>query len=152
MIGRHVSNGYPATRIHRLLRAAADEPVPALTPEERAVENRQRQLSEQPFAVTFQQLAQPVPALRDLEERARTHPKSFLRELSPLERLLGGPGARARQFWITVGMRKAVQPLVGPSSGVSYPVFSSPAAVNSVDRYLWQIAGIDPHSWGPSGS
>jgi hypothetical protein len=83
LIGRHVSNGYPATRIHRLLRAAADEPVLALTPEERAVKNRQRQLSEQPFAVTFQRLAQQVPAPRDLEEPARTHPKSFLCELCP---------------------------------------------------------------------
>ena len=137
MISRHVSNGYPATRIYRLLRAAADEPVPTLTPEERAVKNRQPQLSERPFSVTFQQLALQVPALRDLEQRARTHPESFMRELSPLERLLGGPGARARQFRITVGMRKAVQRLVGPSSGVSDPVASSPAAVSSVDRYLW---------------
>ena len=64
LIGRHVSNGYPATRIHRLLRAAADEPVP--------------------------------------ESPTRSSPR------------------------------------LRPS--------------NSVDRYLWQIAGIDPHSWGPSES
>jgi hypothetical protein len=151
-VGGLLTNGYPATRIHRLLLAAVDQPVPALTEQEACVESRQRQLSEQPPSVTFGQLAEQVPALRELEQRARTDPKSFLRELSPLEHLLGGPGGQAaQQFRITVGMKKAVQRLVGPSAGLSDPVLSSPAAVSSANRYLWRVAGIDPRSWGPSG-
>lgn len=146
-VAAQLRHGYPATRIHRLLLTAVGEPVPVPPEEELAVEDGQRQLSKQPWSVTFQQLAEHVPALRDLERRARTDPKSFLRELSPLEHLLGGRGARAQQFRITVGMKKAAQRLVGPSAGLSDPVLSSPSAVVSIDRYLWEVAGIDPRSW-----
>src|SRR3954469_18836587 len=45
----NVHEGYPYTRIYRLRRAAADEPLPEPTIEEAAIEARQRQLWEPPF-------------------------------------------------------------------------------------------------------
>jgi hypothetical protein len=102
--------------------------------------------------VAFQQLAEQVPGLRDLERRARTDPKSFLRELSPLEHLIGGLGARAQQFRITLGMQKAVQGIVGPSAGLTDPVLSSRSALLAVNEYLREAAEIDFGSWGPPGS
>jgi hypothetical protein len=83
--GAYIENGYPATQMRRLLWAATGQPIQAPTAEETAVENRQRQLAEQPPSAAFQQLAEQVPELRDLDQRARTNPKSFLRELSPLK-------------------------------------------------------------------
>ena len=150
-VARTVKSGYPATRIHRLLLTAADEPVAAPTAAEAAAEDRQRQLAEQPFSVSFQQLAEQVAGLRELEELARTAPESFLRELSRLERLLGGRAAPgAQQFRTTLGMQKAVRRLVGPSSGLSDPILSSSSAERAVTRYLWQVAEIDPRKWGPT--
>jgi hypothetical protein len=139
--------------MHRLLLAAADEPVASPTAAEAAAEERQRQMVQEPYSVSFQQLAEQVPGLRDLEELARTAPQGFLRELSTLERLLGGRRApAAQQFRITLGMQKAVRRLVGPSSGLSDPILASSSAVSAVTRHLWQVAEIDPSTWGPSSS
>src|SRR5829696_5258519 len=81
-MAKNADGGYPASRQYRLLCAAAGEQVPAPTPEEAAVEERQRQLWVQPFAVSFLQLAEQVPALADVEERAQRDPESFIRDLS----------------------------------------------------------------------
>jgi hypothetical protein len=147
-------SGYPASRIYRLLLEAADAPLPAMTAEEAAVEEREKKLSTESASVSFEQLAEQVPALRALEQQARTASSTFLTELSPVERLMfGGLQPRGRgseEFRITAGIKKAVQRLLGPSSGQSDPVLASRAAANAVEKYLWEVAGIDPHNWGPS--
>src|SRR6476620_4138603 len=66
VVGNKPEDGYPATRIYRLLREAAGDVVQAPTDEQRAVEDRQRQLWEQPLEESFGQLAAQVPELREL--------------------------------------------------------------------------------------
>lgn len=151
LLAEKADSGYPAAREYRLLRAAAGDPVPELTAEEQATEARQRQLWQQPLEVSFRQLAQQVPALEDLEQRARSDPDSFLRELSFRESgMVGRTPPRKlgdRESRIVWGMEKAVKRLLGPSSGLSDPVLASPAAERAAAFYLRQAAGIDPQKW-----
>jgi hypothetical protein len=148
VMGRHAAHGYPATRIYRLLRAAADDPVHVPTDEEAAVEATQRQLWEQPVRDSFHLLAEQVAELRQLEQRARDHPESFLRELTARESgVIGGtpPGnPHDRQVGVRMGIDKAVKRLVGPDSGLADPVLSSAAAERAARSHLREVAGIDP--------
>ena len=136
--------------MHRLLLAAAGETVAAPSEEVAAVEERQRQLLEQPPRLTFEQLAEVVPALRDLERRARSDPGGFLRELSEFERSFGGPKEpeAAEQFRIALGIRRAVSRVVGPFAAHPDPVVTSPWAEFPVTKYLWAVANIDRTGWG----
>lgn len=149
-VGRRAGNGYPAAPMHRLLLAAAGEDVAAPSEEVAAVEQRQRQLLEQPPPVTFEQLADVVPALRDLERRASSDVAGFLRELSEFERSFGGPEEpqAAEQFRIALGIRRAVSRLVGPFAEHPDPVVASPWAEFPVTEYLWAVATIDRTGWG----
>jgi hypothetical protein len=108
------------------------------------VENAQRQLWHQPPSATFDQLARRLPELRRLDQRPRTDRTSFLRELSPIERLLGGLGVKGQRFRIALGLQKAVRRLVGPAAGFSDPVLSSRAALIAVSKHLRQVAEAGP--------
>ncbi|MGY1602464.1 hypothetical protein [Geodermatophilus sp. SYSU D00815] len=151
LTAHRAGRGYPASREHRLLRAAAGDPLPAPTAEEMAVEARQRQLWEEPFDWSFRLLAEQVPGLRDLELRARTDADSFLRELSFRESGMIGRtpprNPRDRQMRSVWGMDKAVKRLLGPDSGLPDPVLASPAAERAAAFYLRQAAGIDLRQW-----
>lgn len=149
-VGRSAGNGYPAAAMHRLLLAAAGETVAAPTEETAAVEERQRQLLEQPPGLTFEQLAEAVPDLRDLERRASSDPGGFVRELTDFERSFGGPKEpkAAEQFRIALGIRRAVGRVVGPFAEHPDPVVASPWAEFPVTEYLWAVAHIDRTGWG----
>src|SRR4051794_3771829 len=120
---KSVDRGYPHTRLHRLLREAAGQPLPPLRAEEQELMNRQRQLREQPASVSFDQLAADEPALRDLERQAREDPESFVRDLSFGESGMIGKTLprkqRDRQLVITRGIDKAVSVLLGPGSAAT---------------------------------
>src|SRR3954454_5575011 len=91
LIVRSLDKGYPYTRIYRLLRAAADDPLAAPTDREAAAEAEQRRLWTQPSVVSFAELAERVPALAELEQRAQQDPESFIRDLSFRESgMIGG--------------------------------------------------------------
>jgi hypothetical protein len=152
VMAQRVNSGYPSSRIYRLLRAAADDPVPALTDAETAVESRQQQLWNQPFDVSFRQLAEQVPELRKLERSVRTDPGSFLRGLTFRDTgRIGGPPSRADrqdgQMLILRALQKAIRRLVGPRSGLADPVLASAAAERAVWHYLREASGIDPRTW-----
>jgi hypothetical protein len=141
---------YPHSRVYRWLRAAAGEAVPAPTADEMETETEQRELREQPFPLSFGQLAGQVPALRDLERRARSDPESFLREASVREWTIGRRPPRSphdREIRIYVGMSKAVDRLLGPKSGLADPVLARPSAVRAAVNHLRDLAGIDPMQW-----
>jgi hypothetical protein len=138
---RFLYQGYPYTRIHRLLRVAAGDPLLQPTDEEAAIEARQRQMWEPPFDDSFRQLAGRVPALLELEERASSDPASFLRGLKFHDTgRIGGPPLRADsregQAQILAALHKAVRRLVGPRSGLSDPVLGSAAAERAAWQYL----------------
>lgn len=147
--------GYPVTRIYRLLRTAAEEPVPELTLRESEIEHRQRQLWEQPFSVSFNQLADEVPELRELERRAQRETISFLRgrtsEDSPLSAEAPSLDDRAIRARVVSGIDQAVKRLLGPTSGRSDPVLSSAAATRAAYHHLRETAGIGPLTGGGSG-
>ena len=148
-VGRRAGNGYPAAPMRRLLLAAAGEPVAAPNEEMAAVEERQRQLLEQPPRLTFEQLAEAVPALRDLERSASSDPRGFVRELTEFERSSGGPKEpkAAEQFRIALGIRRAVSRVVGPFAEHPDPVVASPWAEFPVTEHLWAVANIDRTGW-----
>jgi hypothetical protein len=155
LMARSAKHGYPYSRIHRLLRAAADEPLPAPTEQQATVEARQRQLWMQPFAASFRELAQQVPALEELERRAQDDRDSFMRDLSLRESGLIGAipprKQRDREIRVLVGIHKEVKRLVGPQSGVTDPVLSSIAAARAACMHLRETAGIDPRTWSSHG-
>ena len=138
--------------MHRLLRAAADDPLPAPTSEQAAVEARQRQLWEFPSTESFRRLAEQVPALLELEERARSDPAAFLHGLTFRDTgRIGGPppGADTRegQALILVVLQKSVRRLVGPQSGRPDPVLASAAAERAAWQHLRRATGIDLRAW-----
>lgn len=151
LVAEKAGSGYPVSREYRLLRAAAGDPVPDLTAEAEAAESRQRQVWEQPFDVSFRQLAQQVPALKDLEQRAQSEPGSFLRKLSFRESGMMGRTPprklRDRQVRIVLGIEKAVKRLLGPGSGLPDPVLASSGAERAAVFHLRQAAGIDLQQW-----
>jgi hypothetical protein len=152
LMGRQINRGYPNTRVQRLLRAAAGDPLPALTDAQAAVKDQERRLWEQPFSVSFRQLTAQVPALEGLEDRLRSDPGSFLRGVTFRDTgRIGGPLPRADsregQLLILRAIEKAVQRLVGPKSGLSDPVLASAAASRAATQHLREVAGIDPRSW-----
>lgn len=147
-----VFHGYPDSRIYRLLRAAAGQPVAALTEAEVAVEARQRQLWEQPVDVSFRELAEQVPELRELERRIRDDPGSFGHGLTFRDTgRIGGPpppvDTQDGQVTILVELQKAIRRMVGPRSGLTDPVLASGAAERAVQLHLQDATGIDPRSW-----
>jgi hypothetical protein len=151
LIARSLAKGYPYTRIYRLLRAAADDPLAAPIDRESAAEAEQRRLWTQPFAVSFAELAERVPALAELEQRAQRDPESFIRDLPFRESgLIGGTPPRKprdRQVRVLMGIDKAVKRSLGPDSGLTDPVLRSDAAVRAAQCYLREAAGIDPSTW-----
>ncbi len=151
VMAKNADSGYPASEEYRLLRGAAGDRLPAPTAEVAAAEARQRQLREQPSDLSFQQLAEQVPGLLDLERRAVSEPDSFLRELTFRESGMIGRtpprNPRDRQIRVVMGIDKAVRRLLGPSSGLSDPVLASPAAMQAAVSHLRQAAGIDPRQW-----
>lgn len=118
------------------------------------MESLQRQLWEQPFSTSFRQLAEPVPALQELDERIRRDPDSLLSELTFRDTgRIGGPppvaGSREGRALILVAIQKAVKRLVGPDSGLADPVLASAAAERAAFGHLREAAGIGPLTGGP---
>jgi hypothetical protein len=151
LIAESLDKGYPYTRMYRLLRAAADDSLTDPTEQEAATEAGERRLWAQPFAVSFAELAEQVPALPELEQRARRDPESFIRDLSFRESgLIGGTlprNPRDRQMRVLMGIDKAVKRAIGPDSGQADPVLRSVAAERAAQFHLREVAGIDPRSW-----
>jgi hypothetical protein len=146
VMAKSVDKGYPFNRLHRVLSEAAGLPMPATTAEERLAEAEQRKLRDQPSAVSFEQLATQLPALRRLEVQARNDPESFVRELTFRESGMIGKtlprNQRDRELRIAMGIDKAVSALIGPGSSAVDSVAKSDAAASAVSAHLQQVAGI----------
>jgi hypothetical protein len=152
MQARNANKGYPYGPVYRLLRASSGEPVSPPNSAEMAAEARQRQLLLQPLSTSFGELAEQVPALRELEQRAREAPAGLMHDLSAADIGMSGgtiPHAEthAGQVLILRALNQAVRQVVGPHSVQSDPVLVSGAARNVAFHYLLRLTGIDPQSW-----
>jgi hypothetical protein len=149
MTARNADNGYPYGPAYRLLRAASGDPVPPPNREELAAEARERQLLLQPLPTSFDELAEQVPALRELEQQLRDDPAAIVRDLPAAGTdTFGGtipdPSTPAGQALILTALHEGVRRLVGPHSGQSDRVLASSAALNLVCDHLRPLTGINP--------
>lgn len=136
------AHSYPGEQHHALLVAAAEgTPMPKMAEEKRAEHEQQRQLLMMDPAEGFALLAQQIPALLDLEERARQGvPEAEWPRMARWVR----DGGRSREVGMIMLLMNTWRQLVGPDSNQQDPLLASVAAEATVRRHLARVTGALP--------
>jgi hypothetical protein len=133
--------GYPADRVRELLLAAADGSTP---PPRSAKQEQQDDLLRLDPAEGFALLATRLPALLELERRARDGvPPSERGAMARAAARSGDDPQLAAMASMSVLLKEAAS-LVGPKSGASDSLLASPTAASVVRRYLAKVSGATP--------